>query len=232
MNPEISQSLTDFMAGASFLFVAFVLLIIHLANKRLAVLLIAAVTLIGWYGLVVLIGRTGFFATNPLFFPFIIFGFVGLYIILKRVYRSPAVRSVFAAIPIHWLHAVQILRVMGYGFLTAAALRLLPAEFAIPTGIGDVIIGLTAPVFAYLSTKKTDFAQKASITWNYLGIADLIIAISLGIVTFPRPFQLLPTEVVTTNIALFPFVIVPLFAVPVSIMIHLFAIRGLNQTPD
>lgn len=232
MNPEIPQSLANSMTGASFLFVALVLLIIHLANKHRAVLLIAAITLVGWYGLVVLIGRTGFFATNPLFFPFIIFGFVGLFIILKWIYQSPAVRQVFATIPLSWLHGVQILRLMGYGFLTAAALRLLPTEFAIPTGIGDMAIGLTAPIFAYLSTKKTAFAQKATIVWNYLGIADLILAISLGVVTFPKPFQLLPTEVVTPNIALFPFVIVPLFAVPVSIMIHLFAIRRLNQTTN
>lgn len=69
---------------------------------------------------------------------------------------------------------------MGYGFINFWSLGLLPGEFALPTGYGDVIVGLLAPVVAFIYYKRAFYAKKVAILWNYLGIADLVLSITLG----------------------------------------------------
>lgn len=141
----------------------------------------------------------------------------------------PFLQNISSSIPVHWLVAVQVFRVMGIGFLNFYALRLIPGEFAIPTGWGDVFIGVTAIPVALLLWRKISFAKKLAIWWNYLGIADLTMALILGNITFPRPIQMLHTTPDNLLIAMYPLVMVPLFAVPLSILLHLFTLRILKR---
>jgi hypothetical protein len=48
--------------------------------------------------------------------------------------------------PPPWLIGIQLYRVLGLNFLVLYALGRLPAEFALPAGVGDVIVGLAAPL--------------------------------------------------------------------------------------
>ena len=214
---------------ASISFFLAVWLLIQIFYKKLSVSLSILAVLAGWYGLVYFLGRLGFWGQDPLFVPFIGFGFLILFFWLKFLYSLPLLQQIAESIPVHFLVGVQIFRVMGIGFLSFYALGLIPGEFAIPTGWGDVFVGGTAiPVAILLWTKKS-FAKKLAIWWNYLGIADLTLAIFLGNVTFPRPFQMLPTTPDNLLIAMFPLVMVPLFAVPLSLLLHLFTLRALRK---
>ena len=107
-------------------------------------------------------------------------------------------------------------------------LGILPGFFAIPTGLGDVFIGLTAPLVAFFVYKKGKSAVNLALIWNYLGIADLVMAITLGILTYSWLYQAVPTDVASNPIAQFPLIIIPVFAVPLSILLHLFTIRNLR----
>ena len=161
-----------------------------------------------WYGLVYFLGKAGFWAQNPLFFPFIVFSFIVLFFTLKFLYRLPILQKIADSIPVHWLVGIQVFRFMGIGFLSFYSLGLIPGEFAIPTGWGDVFVGITAVPVAFLLWMKQSFAKQLAIWWNYLGIADLCLAIILGIATFPRPFQMLSTTPDNVLIDLFPLVMV------------------------
>ena len=217
------------MMIASISFFLAVWLMIQLSYKRLSTSLTILAVLIGWYGLVYFLGKTGFWGQNPLFLPFIIFGFVVLGFALKFLYSMPLLQQIADSIPVHWLVGIQIFRVMGIGFLSFYSLGLIPGEFALPTGWGDVFVGVTALPVAYFLWAKKSFAKQLAIWWNWLGIADLTLAISLGIVTFPRPFQMFPTSPDNELIALFPLVMVSLFAVPLSLLLHLFTLRVLKR---
>jgi len=224
---QIPRSLISSMFVASVAFFVATWLVPVLTTRQLHLKIIAFLAV--WYGLVVLLGKTEFFALNPLFLPNIIFAFVLIGLMIKVLYSLPSLKILSETIPPQWLIGLQIFRVMGIGFLSFYNLGLIPGEFAIPTAWGDVFIGATAPFVAFALAKGYGFAKKLAIGWNYLGIADLAMAIFLGIVTFPRPFQFLPTEPTNLPIGLFPLVVVPCFAVPLSAMIHLFTLRELKK---
>ena len=217
------------MVIASVSFLLAVWLVVQLSYKKLSISLAILAVLVGWYALVYFLGKTGFWGQSPLFAPFIAFGFVALYFGLKFLYRLPLLQSVAESVPVHLLVGIQIFRFMGIGFLSFYTLGLIPGEFALPTGWGDVLVGVTAVPVAFFLWAKQSFAKRLAIWWNYLGIADLTLAIILGVTTFPKPFQVLPSQPDNSLIGSRPVVVVPLFAVPLSLLIHLLTLRILKK---
>jgi len=142
--------------------------------------------------------------------------------------RSSALNAVIAAIPLPWLPGVQLYRVVGFNFLVLYALGRLPGEFAIPAGAGDVVVGLAAPVVGYLFYKGYRWSCLAVLSWNIAGILDLVVAVATGFLTSPGPFQTLALETPNELITAFPLVLVPLYAVPLSILLHLAALKRLK----
>lgn len=218
------------MMVASISFFVAVWMVILLSTKKLGQSLMILAVLAIWYALVHFLGKLGFWGQSLFIMPFIMVGFITLFFWLKFLYKLPFLQNIADSIPVHWMVAVQVFRVMGIGFLNFYALGLIPGEFAIPTGWGDVFIGVTAIPVALLLWAKQSFARKLAIWWNYLGIADLSLALFLGNITFPRPIQMLHTTPDNLQIALYPLVMIPLFAVPLSLLLHLFTLRELKKS--
>lgn len=187
-----------------------------------------AIVLFGWFFTVVGLGRSGFFAQNPLLTPNMVFGWLVLFEVLRRL-LSVMVKKIAADIStLAWLTAIQTYRILGVSFLTLHAQGLLPATFAFPAGYGDILVGATAPFVALWYFFQKPYARQIAVAWNVVGIIDLIVAIGTGWLSFPRPVQILPTAVSTEVLALFPMAIVPLFAVPLSLVLHLFCLKALK----
>jgi hypothetical protein len=64
--------------------------------------------------------------------------------------------------------------------------------------------------------KKSIVGQSAAVIWNVLGIADLVMAISLGLITSPE--QLAETGTVTMQTL--PWILIPAVAVPITLTLH------------
>src|SRR4029077_14577918 len=62
------------------------------------------------------------------------------------IWRSETAKSIIAAVPQPWLVGVQLYRALGVIFLILYATGKLPSLFAWPAGIGDIAIGLLAPI--------------------------------------------------------------------------------------
>jgi len=227
---NIPSNLIASMTLASISFFLAVWLAVQIFYKKLAISLAVLAVLTGWYGFVYLLGRFGFWDRDLFFVPFIGIGFGVLFFWLRFLYSRPLLQQIADSTPAPVLIGLQIFRIMGIGFLSFYALGLIPGEFAIPTGWGDVFVGITAIPVALLLWSGKSFAKRLAIWWNYLGIADLTLALTLGNGTFPRPLQLLPTTPDNELIALFPLVMVPLFAVPLSLLLHLFTLRILKRS--
>src|SRR6266852_9464516 len=76
------------------------------------------------------------------------------------------------------LTSAQAWRIVGFTFVLLEARGILPAIFALPAGYGDLAIGATA---ALVSWKLADPSHRSGfIFWQVLGVADLIMAVSLG----------------------------------------------------
>ena len=99
-----------------------------------------------------------------------------------------------------------------------------------PAGSGDVAIGLTAPLVAAYYARNPGTAGSTVAVWNILGILDLVIAITTGFLTSPSPVQLFAFDAPNELIALYPLVLIPVFLVPVSIVIHIASLTKLARS--
>jgi hypothetical protein len=93
---------------------------------------------------------------------------------------------------------------------------IIPPVFGIPAGVGDVLIGLTAIPFVFFLKKGYSWSKNAAVIWNVLGIADLVMAISLGLITSQE--QLAATG--TATMQTLPWILIPAISVPVTLTLH------------
>jgi hypothetical protein len=135
--------------------------------------------------------------------------------------------QVLDAMPVTWLVALQLYRVFGGWALAAWMHGALPGVFALPAGIGDVLTGLFAVPAAIAVASGTAQGRKAAIAWNIFGLADLAVAITLGMITSPGRFQLIVPSVPSIGAGAYPDVLTPAFVVPSSILLHALSLRQL-----
>ncbi len=191
---------------------------------------IAAAAVVAWAALVFGLAYAGVFkttseTTTPL---------IGLAILTPiaagiGLLRVAAVRRAIERIPLPWLVGVQLYRVGGGLFLIAYAQGAMPAAFALPAGIGDILVGLTAVVVAYLlATRGCGRARTVGLAWCALGIGDLLVALGTGFLSAPSAFQQLALDAPNAAITSYPFVLVPTFLVPVSMVLHVYVIARLR----
>lgn len=137
------------------------------------------------------------------------------------LFSSRTLRTLYAATPPAWLIGVQIYRVAGvmflWPFLASGALSL---PFALVAGLGDLAVGLAAPFVVWSLARQHPRAYGRAIAWNYFGIFDFAVAVTVAVLSK------------STNIGHFPLVIVQVFIVPVGILAHLYSLRSLAATRD
>ncbi len=140
---------------------------------------------------------------------------------------SKRVGQVLDAMPASWLVALQLYRVYGSVFLVAGLRGLLPGVFALPAGVGDVLTGLFAVPAAIALATGTAQGRRAAIIWNIFGLADFAVAVTLGAITSPGPFQLIVPNVPSIGAGAYPNVLTAAFVVPSSILLHALSLRQL-----
>jgi hypothetical protein len=155
--------------------------------------------------------------------------FVPMIIGAPLLLLSKRVGQLLDAMPTTWLVALQLYRVFGSQWLAYWLLGLLPGLWALPAGTGDVLTGLFAVPAAIALATGTAEGRRAAILWNIFGIADLAVAIALGMITSPGPFQLIVPNILSIGLDGFPNVLTPAFVVPGSILLHALSLRQLYR---
>ena len=194
------------------------------AKSRYTTAGVLSAVLIGWEAVARYLGSANtYLATieNPPAVPTILFGLlIPLAIAAIALWRSESIASLSAAIPLHWLVAAQVFRVGGGMFLMLWADGRLPWQFALPAGIGDVATGIGAVVVAAQLARNAIGAHRLTYAWCLFGIADLVVAITMGAMTSPGQAHLLALEAPNLLVTAYPLVMVPTFAVPLALMLH------------
>ena len=121
------------------------------------------------------------------------------------IWRLPVVGRVIDTVPQPWIVGVQLYRALGVIFLILYAADKMPGLFAWPAGVGDVVVGLLAPVVALAYARDPQRNVGRVTTWNVLGILDLVVAIATGFITSPS--TLFSYEPPNELIAIFPLVL-------------------------
>jgi hypothetical protein len=142
---------------------------------------------------------------------------------------SKRVGQMLDAMPTTWLVALQLYRVFGSQWLVYWLSGLLPGLWALPAGTGDVLTGLFAvPAAIALATGTTE-GRKAAILWNIFGLADLAVAVALGMIISPGALQLIVLNGPSIGLDGYPNVLTPTFVVPGSILLHALSLRQLRR---
>ena len=142
---------------------------------------------------------------------------------------SRRVGQLLDAMPTNWLVALQLYRVVGSQWLAYWLLGRLLGLWALPAGTGDVLTGLFAVPAAMALASGTADGRKAAILWNMFGLADFVVAITLGMIITPGPFQLIIPQGPNVGLDGYPNVLTPAFVVPSSILLHALSLRQLRR---
>ena len=194
-------------------------------SRKGASVLVSAL-LVVWLGLIVGLGATEAFVatpgTPPLRLLVVVLGPVIAFLIAYRMFA--AVRAYALMIDLRFVTATQAWRFGGFAFLALYTYGVLPGYFAWPAGLGDMAIGAAAPWILLGLAREPGFAaSRKFVSWNVLGILDLIVAVTVGAVVpllFPNVISSIPTGAMTR----LPLVLIPGFFVPGYIILHVIAL--------
>lgn len=193
-----------------------------MTNARFATITLVSV----WFVIAVLLGAAGAFVDPPGGFPWPVLASILLPVALflaDRHYFGGRIFQGIHTLDCQTLVALQVWRVGGLFFLVEWARGHLPAGFALPAGIGDIVVGLTAPlVVARLARGR---GERAFALWNAFGLLDLVVAVGAGVLHASGPLGVLAGNVPADIVARYPLSVVPTFLVPLAIILHLAGAR-------
>ena len=122
---------------------------------------------------------------------------------------------------------LHLWRLEGLVFLVLMLQGRVPALWALPAGLGDVLVGATAPWVA--RGLEHPGGRRRAIAWTLFGMADLVVAVALGVMTNPGPTQVfhpIPNAELLTQ---YPLALVPAFLVPLAFTLHVASLLQLGR---
>lgn len=198
-------------------------------GTRVKVWIAIALPFSAWLGMVWWLAVDGAFRPRPGVPALPIAIFLPLLVGLPVLLRSKRIGALLDATPASWLIGLQVYRVFGGIFLVAWSRGSISGTFALPAGVGDVVVGLLALPVAYLLHAGAPGARSTAIAWNILGLVDFAIAIGIGILSAPGPLQVIIPDRPNAQLGTFPTVMISAFAVPSSILLHALSLRQLKR---
>jgi hypothetical protein len=243
MTPQIPGYLLTFESTIRPLIVAIALGLIWIgatrmegtARSRYATAGVLSVALVGWLAVAQsFASANAYFAGSETAVPALLLVglLVPLMIAVAGVRLSREIARLVSAIPLPWIVAAQIYRIAGGIFLVLWADGRLPWQFALPAGIGDVATGVLAIFVAASLARGAHGAFRATYAWSLFGIADLVVAVTMGAMTSPGRAHLLALDAPNLLISSYPLVMIPTFAVPLALMLHGLVLWRLGHDRD
>jgi len=187
-----------------------------------------------WLGVVIFLGYQGAFVGRADSPPLPIF--LGLAIPLAVFFAAyfgwSAFRTFILSSDLRFVTTIQAWRWGGLGFLSLYASHVLPWLFAFPAGLGDMAIGVTAPLIVLELMRRPSFAgTKRYQLWNILGLVDFVVAVSTATLCsglFPGITRLVG-NITTSPMTHLPLVLIPSYMVPFFAMLHFTALFQARQ---
>ncbi len=137
---------------------------------------------------------------------------------------SAAFRAWVLGLDLRLVVMFQAWRVIGGVFLVLLAFGLLPGLFAWPAGLGDVAVGVTAPLVALALLRRPDVATgRGFLAWNLFGLLDFVVAVATGTLASGVSPGLVQ-GVTADAMSAWPLAMIPGFLVPLFAILHLVAI--------
>jgi len=182
------------------------------------------IVIILWAVIVVILSMTGFTRRMELFpfnlAPVLFVPLIGILIITF----SGTTRHILTFVPVQVLTRLQVFRVFVELLLWMLFIQnLLPVQMTFEGRNFDIVAGITAPIVAYLFSEN----RKLLMVWNLLCLALLINIVTIALLSTPTPLRIFFNEPANTIVAIFPFIFLPTFLVPLAYGLHFLSLRKL-----
>lgn len=175
-----------------------------------------------WIFAAVAVAQLGWFYRLPRpAVPGVIFGLVAVLYLAWRFISG--FRAWVDALDLRGLVLLHITRFVGVYFLLLYQRGALPYEFAIPGGIGDIVVAVLALVVVFFPFAEATRARAIYI-WNVVGLIDILLVV----LTAAR-IGLSGTHPLTA-LRVLPLSLLPTFLVPLIIASHLAIFARLSRT--
>jgi hypothetical protein len=200
------------------------------ARRRAA---IVAAALAAWFAVAFVASRAGAFVAAPGGPPSIALGvFPPIVAGVLALALSRRAREAALAIPQPWLVGVQALRLVGVVFLVLLGRGVLPAQFALPAGWGDFLVGAAAPAVAWALARQKPWSVPLAVTWNALGLLDLTVAVGVGAFSAQSAARVFTNGPSTDAMAQLPLSLIPTFGVPIFVLLHVVSLLGFRTREE
>ncbi len=162
---------------------------------------------------------TAFFAGHQLLLqrlppfgvPAIVLGLSAL--LLLAYFRLAPVRAWVDALDLRTLVVLHVTRFVGLYFIVLYRRGLLPYDFAVPGGIGDIIVAVLALVVVFAPLADSS-RERAIRIWNVLGLVDIaLVVLTAARLNLANPLQM-------RAMTYLPLSLLPTFLVPLLIATH------------
>ena len=182
-----------------------------------------AVSLSLWFALVVILAATrALYYEHGLGTPALGLALLLPIVVLCLVVaRTNSLHENFQGVPMWLLIGVHVVRILGITFIVLYAAHRLPAPFAPVAGWGDIFVGVTAVLVAWLAYGQRASARPIIWIWNLVGTLDLSAAIGLGVTSSPGPARLIFSEPSSAIMTTLPWLLIPGFLVPLLFAVHI-----------
>lgn len=148
----------------------------------------------------------------PIAVPGIILGLTAS--LLAAYFRIAPLRAWVDSIDLRALVLIHVTRFVGVYFLVLYQRGQLPRAFAIPGGVGDIVVATMALPVA-LAPLVESLRHRAIVIWNVVGFVDiLLLIITATRIHFSDPSQL-------RELTHLPLSLLPTFLAPVIIATHI-----------
>jgi hypothetical protein len=217
---------------ATALYAIVVGVLIGLSPVRAVTKLAAFAAAGAWLGLIAAVAALGGLAPGALGpIPGNLLPFSGLLALLfGGWFLVPQFRLALLSVPLPALVALHAGRLGGGFFLLLYADGRLSAPFAPAAGVGDMITGALAIPLAAMLALGFEMRRTWLGIWNAMGALDLVVAVSLGLLSAPStPIRVFTEGPGTQAMTTLPWTFIPAMLVPIFLLVH-FAIATKLRT--
>ncbi|HEX6808007.1 MAG TPA: hypothetical protein VF118_08480 [Gemmatimonadaceae bacterium] len=174
-----------------------------------------------WIGVAVALSAAGVFAKVPIG-ALAVLSLFGTPLIAAALFASfsPAFRTAVLGLPTPLLIGLNVIRILGVLMVLEAITGRMSGPFPYSAGWGDFITGVFALPVAWLAARTTK-GDRWVAAWNAFGMLDLIVAVSLGILSANgSPIQVIHAGIGSAAMATLPWSLIPTVLVPYFLFSH------------
>lgn len=185
--------------------------------------------ILSWMSCTAILGISGFYQNFESLPPRIVFLAIPAFIYILIVFNSKPGKSFTESLDLKWLTLLHVVRLPVELILHKLYSAGTVPDLMTYDGYNfDILSGLSAPFIYYFTFIKKKMGFKYLLIWNILCLLLLINIVTIAVLSFKSPYQILALNQPNIAISYFPYIWLPSLIVPIVFYAHIVSIKRLR----